>query len=122
VDDGIGALVKILENKDGCCKNEIINIGNPNNECSIKELAHILKRIFMAHPKHRDDKVFSEIIETPSDSYYGKGYQDIYTRKPSIEKAKRLLGWTPKIGLEESLRSTLYAFLEENEKLVGADQ
>jgi nucleoside-diphosphate-sugar epimerase len=122
VDDGIGALMKILENKDGCCKNEIINIGNPNNECSIKELAHILKRIFMAHPKHRDDKVFSEIIETPSDSYYGKGYQDIYTRKPSIEKAKKLLGWTPQIGLEESLRSTLYAFLEENEKLAGTGQ
>jgi UDP-4-amino-4-deoxy-L-arabinose formyltransferase/UDP-glucuronic acid dehydrogenase (UDP-4-keto-hexauronic acid decarboxylating) len=76
----------------------------------------------MAHPKHRDDKVFSEIIETPSDSYYGKGYQDIYARKPSIEKAKKLLEWTPKIGLEDSLRSTLHAFLEENEKLAGADQ
>jgi hypothetical protein len=82
----------------------------------------ILKRIFMVHPKHRDDKVFSEIIEASSDSYYGKGYQDITTRKPNIEKAKKLLGWIPKIGLEKSLKNTLYAFLEENEGLVGVNQ
>jgi UDP-4-amino-4-deoxy-L-arabinose formyltransferase / UDP-glucuronic acid dehydrogenase (UDP-4-keto-hexauronic acid decarboxylating) len=116
VDDGIGCLMKILENKNNCCKNEIINIGNPNNECSIRELARILKKIFMAHPKHKKDKVFSEILETPAATYYGKGYQDVYTRKPSIQKAKKLLGWTPKIRLEESLKKTLYAFLEENEK------
>ena len=115
MDDGIDALMKILENKDDCCNNHIINIGNPDNECSIRELAYLLKRIFMAHPKHRDDKVFSEIIEASSDLYYGKGYQDINTRKPNIEKAKELLGWTPKIGLEESLKNTLGAFLEENE-------
>jgi UDP-4-amino-4-deoxy-L-arabinose formyltransferase/UDP-glucuronic acid dehydrogenase (UDP-4-keto-hexauronic acid decarboxylating) len=76
----------------------------------------------MAHPKHRDDKVFSEIIEASSDMYYGKGYQDIYTRKPSIEKAKELLGWTPKVGLEESLKKTLDAFLEENENLVKVNE
>ena len=122
MDDGINALMKILENKDNCCENQIINIGNPDNECSIRDLAHILKRIFMAHPKHRDDKVFSEIIEASSDSYYGKGYQDITTRKPNIQKAKELLGWTPKIGLEESLTSTLYAFLEENENPVKGNE
>ncbi len=122
VDDGINALMKILENKDGCCNNQIINIGNPDNECSIRELAYLLKQIFMAHPKHRDDKVFSEIVETSSDSYYGKGYQDITARKPNIEKAKKLLGWTPKIGLEGSLKNTLGAFLEENEGLVSINE
>jgi nucleoside-diphosphate-sugar epimerase len=119
VDDGIDALMRILENKDNTCQNEIINIGNPQNECSIKELAHMLKRIFMAHPRHREDKVYSEIIERSADSYYGKGYQDILTRKPSIEKAQRLLGWSPKIGLEDSLKITLHAFLEEHENPAG---
>ncbi|MBW2631493.1 MAG: bifunctional UDP-4-keto-pentose/UDP-xylose synthase [Deltaproteobacteria bacterium] len=115
VDDGIDALMKILENKDNCCMNEIINIGNPDNEYSIEELASILKNLFMKHPDHKDDKEFSEIIEVSAGDYYGKGYQDIYTRKPSIEKARRLLNWEPSTGLEESLKMTLYSFLEENE-------
>jgi UDP-4-amino-4-deoxy-L-arabinose formyltransferase/UDP-glucuronic acid dehydrogenase (UDP-4-keto-hexauronic acid decarboxylating) len=114
VDDGITALMKILENKNDICKNQIINIGNPENECSVKELANILKKLFKEHPDHKKDKSYSEIIDVSADAYYGKGYQDIYTRKPSIEKARKLLNWEPKIGLEESMRLTLNSFLEEN--------
>jgi UDP-4-amino-4-deoxy-L-arabinose formyltransferase/UDP-glucuronic acid dehydrogenase (UDP-4-keto-hexauronic acid decarboxylating) len=116
VDDGIDALMGILENRGGGCRNEIINIGNPGNECSIRELAHLLKDLFREHPRHGADSAYSEIMERSSESYYGKGYQDIYTRKPSIEKAKRILGWEPRIGLKEAMQKTLYAFLEENER------
>jgi nucleoside-diphosphate-sugar epimerase len=115
VDDGIAALLGILANRDDLCKNQIINIGNPENECSVRELAHLLKRLFMTHPDHSSDAIYSDIIEVPAQTYYGKGYQDIYTRKPSIDKARTLLGWSPKVGLEDSLRMTLYSFLEENE-------
>ena len=114
VDDGISALMKILENKDNLCKNEIINIGNPQNECSVKELAFLLKKIFKSHPEHVNDAEYSEIMEIPSETYYGKGYQDIYSRKPNIEKAKRLLQWEPEIELEDALVRTLHSFLEEN--------
>ena len=114
VDDGISALMKILENKNDICKNQIINIGNPENECSVKELANILKKLFKEHPDHKKDKSYSDIIDVSADTYYGKGYQDIYTRKPSIEKARKLLNWEPKIGLKESMRLTLNSFLEEN--------
>lgn len=116
VDDGIDALMGILENRGGCCRNEIINIGNPGNECSIQELAHLLKDLFREHPRHGADGEYSEIVERSSESYYGKGYQDIYTRKPSIEKARRILGWEPRTGLKEAMQKTLYAFLEENER------
>jgi UDP-4-amino-4-deoxy-L-arabinose formyltransferase/UDP-glucuronic acid dehydrogenase (UDP-4-keto-hexauronic acid decarboxylating) len=114
VDDGISALMKILENKNDVCKNQIINIGNPENECSVKELANILKKLFKEHPDHKKDKSYSDIIDVSADTYYGKGYQDIYTRKPSIEKARKLLNWEPKIGLKESMRLTLNSFLKEN--------
>jgi len=114
VDDGISALLKILENKDNVCKNEIINIGNPQNECSVKELAFILKKIFTSHPDHVNDLEYSEIVEISQETYYGAGYQDICSRKPGIEKAKKLLQWTPEVELEDALKRTLYSFLEEN--------
>ncbi|PKK87408.1 MAG: bifunctional UDP-4-keto-pentose/UDP-xylose synthase, partial [Candidatus Wallbacteria bacterium HGW-Wallbacteria-1] len=87
---------------------------NPDNECSVKELAGMLKKLFLQHPDHQHDSIHSDIIEIPAESYYGKGYQDIYTRKPSIEKARKLLAWEPKVDLQESLRLTLNSFLEEN--------
>jgi len=120
VDDGIDALMKILENKGNACRNQIINIGNPHNECSMKELAHLLKKIFREHPAHKNDKHYSEILKVSAARYYGKGYQDIFFRKPSIEIAKKLLGWSPQIGLEDALLKTIYSFLEETEGAVKA--
>jgi hypothetical protein len=35
------------------------------------------------------------------------------SRKPCIKKARNLLQWRPKVGLEESLRRTLLYFLKE---------
>jgi len=48
-----------------------------------------------------------------SRSYYGTGYQDVQHRKPSIRNARRLLKWTPTVGLEESVERTLNFFLSE---------
>jgi len=42
IDDGIDALMRIIENKKGCADNRIFNIGHPGNEVSIKELARKL--------------------------------------------------------------------------------
>ncbi len=113
VEDGIDALMTIIENPAGAADSQIFNIGNPQNEASIKELAHLLRDLFQQHPDHRGDGVFSEIVETPHEAYYGKGYQDITSRTPSIDKARRLLGWEPKTDLATSLQITLDSFLEE---------
>ena len=113
LDDGIDCLMKIIKNPNGICDGQIFNIGNPNNECSIKELAYMLLDLFKNHPDHKKDTEFSEIIEVTHKDYYGEGYQDILTRKPSIKKAKEMLGWSPKIGLKEALKKTLDFFLQE---------
>ncbi|HET7922728.1 MAG TPA: bifunctional UDP-4-keto-pentose/UDP-xylose synthase, partial [Gammaproteobacteria bacterium] len=42
VDDGIDALMKIIENKDGVADKRIYNIGNPGNSHSVKELADMM--------------------------------------------------------------------------------
>ena len=113
VEDGIDCLMKIIENPGGVADGRIFNIGNPDNEASVKDLAYMLKRMFQEHPDHRQDEVYSEIIEVPHEEYYGQGYQDIFTRKPSIANAQKILGWTPQTDLESSLKITLDAFVEE---------
>ncbi|MBW1992697.1 MAG: bifunctional UDP-4-keto-pentose/UDP-xylose synthase [Deltaproteobacteria bacterium] len=113
VEDGIDCLMTIIENPRGVADGQIFNIGNPANEASIRELAYLLRDLFRSHPEHRQDEACSEIIETSAEEYYGQGYQDILTRKPSIDKARRLLGWEPRTDLKTSLEYTLNAFLEE---------
>lgn len=112
IDDGIDCLIKIIEDKNNSCNGEIFNIGNPNNEATIKELAHKLKKIFIEHPSTKNFKKESEIIEVFSKEFYGEGYQDIDRRVPSIKKAKRLLGWEPKVDLDTALKKTLEYYLE----------
>jgi nucleoside-diphosphate-sugar epimerase len=46
-------------------------------------------------------------------AFYGKGYQDVQHRVPSIRNAKRYLNWTPKITLDQSIDTTLDFFLNE---------
>ena len=46
-----------------------------------------------------------------SSSYYGKGYQDVEHRKPSIRNARRCLDWEPKIDMQETIDETLDFFL-----------
>ena len=106
--------MKIIENKDGKLNGEIFNIGNPNNEATIKELAQKLKKMFVEHPSTKKIKKYSEIIEVYSKDYYGEGYQDIDRRVPSIDKAKRLIGWKPKVNLDTALRKTLEYYLNTN--------
>lgn len=112
IDDGIDCLIKIIEDKNNNCNGEIFNIGNPNNEATIKELAYKLKKIFTEHPSSKKVKKESEIIEVFSKEFYGEGYQDIDRRVPSIKKAKRLLGWEPKVDLDTALRKTLEYYLD----------
>jgi nucleoside-diphosphate-sugar epimerase len=113
VEDGIDALMTIIENPGGVADGQIFNLGNPDNEASVKDLAHMLRDLFRQHPDHRDDKTFSEIVEVHHQDFYGSGYQDIVSRKPAIAKARQLLGWEPKTDLINSLKITLDAFLEE---------
>ncbi|MEK6775785.1 MAG: bifunctional UDP-4-keto-pentose/UDP-xylose synthase [bacterium] len=116
IDDGISCLMKIMENKDNVCQGEIFNIGNPDNNISIRDLAHTLREMVMAYPKYRKKAEATQIIEVSSENYYGKGYQDIMTRVPSIRKARELLGWKPEADLKTALKKTLDYYLTEDRK------
>ena len=55
-------------------------------------------------------------METPHEDYYGKGYQDIVSRKPSIDQARRLLGWEPMTDLPTLSNITLGATCRQAER------
>jgi|CryBogDrversion2_8_1035294.scaffolds.fasta_scaffold00066_9 nucleoside-diphosphate-sugar epimerase len=107
IDDGIAALIKIIDNKDGVASGRIFNIGNPNNDVSIKELAELLIRLVKDYPAYKAIAEKVKITDVTSSAHYGIHYQDINRRVPSITNALKILGWSPKINLEDALRKTL---------------
>ena len=111
ISDGIEALFRIIENKDDNCNGQIINIGNPDNEASIRELGEMLLDCFERHPLRSHFPPFAGFKEIESSSYYGKGYQDVEHRKPSITNAKRLLHWAPTVEMKQTVEETLDYFL-----------
>ncbi len=111
VSDGVECLYRIIENENGVCDGRIINIGNPDNEVSIRGLAEMLLAKFELHPLWSKFPPFAGMRVIESSSYYGRGYQDVQYRKPSIRNAKKLLGWTPTVKLEQSVEETLDFFL-----------
>lgn len=113
VSDGVECLYRIIENPNSVCDGKIINIGNPENEASIKELAQSLVNQFQQHPLRSQFPPFAGFREVESRSYYGEGYQDMQHRKPSIRNARRFLRWTPVVDLETSVGRTLDFFLQE---------
>ena len=113
VSEGVECLYRIIENRNGCCDGEIINIGNPNNELSIKGLAEMLLVQFNKHPLRSEFPPFAGFQKTESGRYYGAGYQDLEHRRPSIRKARRLLQWEPAITVDESVARTLDYFLRD---------
>ena len=107
IDDGIDALIRIIENKDGAADGRIFNIGNPKNDMSIKELAETLISLIRTYPAYAKMADAVKIVTVSSGDYYGKGYQDIQTRVPAIRNAEQYLGWKPVTDLTTALRKTL---------------
>lgn len=122
INDGIEALFRIIENRDGQCDGQIINIGNPTNEASIRELAEMLLECFNQHPLRDRFPPFAGFNAVESSSYYGKGYQDVEHRTPSIRNAQRLLDWQPTIKMRQTVAETLDYFLQTNVQEKGVSQ
>ncbi len=114
VAEGIECLFRIIENRGERCDGKIFNIGNPQNEASIRELAELLAERFAQHPLRDRFPPFAGLKEIESKSYYGDGYQDVTHRRPSIANARKVLDWNPVIPLEQSIERTLDFFLRDH--------
>ena len=110
VSDGIDALMKIIENKDGVANGKIYNIGNPKNNYSIRELATLMLDLAREYPEYAASAARVRVLETSSAEYYGSGYQDTFHRVPKIDNTRTDLGWEPKVRFEDALRGIFEAY------------
>lgn len=115
IGDGIEGLTDIIENRDNKANGQIFNIGNPGNNYSIKELAEMLIEEMKKFPAYRERAERATLEVISADSYYGKTYDDMQNRLPSVDKMEKLLGWKPKTGMSELLNRTVawYADMEK---------
>ena len=109
--DGVECLFRIIENENNCCNSRIFNIGNPENEASISDLARLLTEKFEQHPLRHKFPPLAGIHTIESRAFYGEGYQDIQHRRPSIKMAKDYLNWRPEVPFVDSIERTLDYFL-----------
>src|SRR5467141_1728981 len=110
IDDGIDALMKIIENRDGIASARIYNVGNPKNNYSVRELAKMMVDLALTYPEYQAAAKLVKTVETTSDAYYGNGYQDVQNRVPKIENTRKDLGWQPKIDMQTALRNIFDAY------------
>ncbi|OWY37382.1 NAD-dependent epimerase/dehydratase family protein [Xenophilus sp. AP218F] len=104
VDDGIAALMKIIENKDGKASGQIYNIGNPANNYSIRELSQMMLELARVYPEYQLNADKVKVEETTSGQYYGQGYQDVQNRVPKIANTMADLDWKPTTGMADALK------------------
>ena len=112
IDDAIAALLKIIENKNDCVAGKIINIGNPNNNASVREIAEKILQLAKKYPKYQNQIKNIKIVITQADNYYGSGYQDVKNRVPTIKRAQEILGWQPTTDLATALEKTMDYYLK----------
>ena len=110
VDDGVAALLRIIENRDGVASGRIHNVGNPANGLSIAELAARMVATAAEFPEYSESASRVRLTETRADAYYGTGYQDMQQRVPRIDNTCRDLDWRPTVDIDDALRRIFEAY------------
>ena len=110
VDDGIDALMKIIENPAKVASGKIYNIGHPRNNLSIRNLARMMVDLARTYPEFREQAKKVRLVSTTAAKYYGVGYQDMQNRVPKIEATTRDLGWRPSVNMKDALRRIYDAY------------
>jgi UDP-glucose 4-epimerase len=97
VSDTVAGTVAMLE--DPAAEGELFNIGS-DEEIAIKDLAVLIQRLCGVEGPLRARLVpYQQLGKRP--------YQDVARRVPDLGKARRLLGYAPRVSLQEGLRHTI---------------
>jgi UDP-glucose 4-epimerase len=95
VEDAVRATVAL--SMSPAAVGEVFNVGS-SEEITIGELAERVKRLAGSR---------SPLVFVPYEEAYQPGFEDLRRRVPSIAKAERVVGYRPRVPLDETLRRVL---------------
>jgi len=95
VDDVVGALVSLIQEPRAI--GDVFNVGN-RTEITILELAERIKAITGSA---------SSIVRIPYDEAYEHGFEDMPRRVPDLTKLNQLIGYQPRVQLDDILHSVI---------------
>lgn len=95
VSDAVDALIAVAGHPEA--NGQVYNVGS-EHEITILELAAKIKE--MTNSKSR-------IVLVPYSTAYEEGFEDMMRRVPDVSKLHQLIGYKPKVSLDDSLRSII---------------
>jgi UDP-apiose/xylose synthase len=108
IDDACSAIQLIIENPEAY-HNQIVNIGNPANGTTIRELAHMMLELY---EELTGEKPRSTVEDIAGAAFYGEGYEDCDWRIPDVAKIENM-GWQPRYNLRETFKRTMKWHLDQ---------
>ncbi len=116
VDEFVDALLRIVD-RPRECQGQILNLGNPRNDVTIRTLA---RAVVAAYRARRPAGPTPRLRPMAAADYYGNGYDDSVVRVPSIAKAERLLDWYPTVPLDAMLPPIIDDYIARYEPRLAA--
>ncbi|KAL2239898.1 UNVERIFIED_CONTAM: UDP-D-apiose/UDP-D-xylose synthase 2 [Sesamum indicum] len=104
IKDAIEAVLLMIENP-ARANGQIFNVGNPNNEVTVRQLAEMMTEVYAKVAG--ESPLDTPTVDVSSKEFYGEGYDDSDKRIPDMTIINRQLGWNPKTSLWDLLESTL---------------
>src|SRR6266566_10091029 len=95
VSDAVRATIGLMDSDKTV--GEVFNVGN-EEEITILDLATRIRQLAESD---------SEIVLVPYEEAYGENFEDMPRRVPSLVKIRKVIGYEPRMGLEETLQSVI---------------
>ena len=106
VTDVVGALLRLADHEGAV--GQVFNIGNDREEVTIRDLARRVKE---------RTKSASKVVTIPYDEAYESGFEDMPRRVPDLAKVRALIGYEPKVHLDEILDHVIAYFTSDKARV-----
>lgn len=119
VKDAVDVTLQMVDRPDRSV-GRIFNVGNPNNNTTIKDLAMTMTDVYS--DVTGKPPLAQPTVDVAAVDFYGPGYDDCDLRIPDNSLIEQQLGWVPKTSLKDALTTTLPWFEAEFGDKVRATQ